>query len=215
MVEARYVTAPWSVSNGPDPSRLPWTVRAVAGAGLAWLLEGVLIAARPNQAHMERKAELQAAILLRSLCTVVACHSFPLRVGIPRLFNPSARPRSVVTLSPLSSSTTRFRSSSRAAAFCALMASALSRSASVGVYPLYPPSFLVDAASAAFVRSDIRPRSNSATAAICWIMKRPIAPGGMSGKSPNTTSTSLSTRPMRNCWFLARRSSLATTRVAW
>ncbi len=69
------------------------------------------------------------------------------------------------------------------------------------------------ACSAAFVRSEIKPASSSATATICVSMNRPIAPGTC-GESQNTGSTPLSINVRRNFVLRVRRSSLAITSLA-
>ncbi len=63
-----------------------------------------------------------------------------------------------------------------------------------------PPSLVpraLAALRAAFVRAEIIPASNSATATICCSRKRPVAPS-ICGRSANLTSTFASRRRLRN-----------------
>ncbi|MHC2190523.1 hypothetical protein ACVJF1_003156 [Bradyrhizobium diazoefficiens] len=69
------------------------------------------------------------------------------------------------------------------------------------------------AARAAFVRVEIKPASSSATAAICWSMKRPVGPS-MAGRSAKRTSTPASSIRSRKPTERVSRSTFATTRLA-
>lgn len=83
--------------------------------------------------------------------------------------------------------------------------------------PRSPPSFLpraFAAANAALVRVEIIPASSSATAAICWIMKRPVGPSSV-GKSANLTVTPASRSAERKLTDLVSLSTFATTSGRW
>jgi hypothetical protein len=159
-------------------------------------------------------------ILANRAVTSVTCGADhtdpPLAVGIPCPVKASAI--SVGELTPFALSFAKIGERSfallSARSDCSCLPSALASSDSLP--PLLPPSRCpraLAAASAAFVRAEMSPASNSATAAICCSMKRPVDPS-IAGRSANRTSTPASSSRPRKPTERVNRSTLATTSAA-